>query len=147
MLFQKPLPQGTSMASAMTVRPCSAETKALPGHANEVRKNQVAGLLDSRTTANEADAGNQALDDLGLRLERVRRDALRCLNEPAACNSDKRKGSQAGTSFIALTILPDGKGKHIGQGRGMRDHPKRLKQVFSPVYSISTSRSSRKVSI
>jgi len=81
------------MASAMTVRPCSAETKALPGHANAVRKNQVAGLLDSRTTANEADAGNQALNDPRLRLWRIPRDALRCLNKPAACNSDKRKGS------------------------------------------------------
>jgi hypothetical protein len=29
----------------------------------------------------------------------------------------------------------------------MRDHPKRLKQVFNLVHSISTSRSSRKVSM
>ena len=97
------------MASAMTVRPCSAETKALPGHANEVRKNQVAGLLDSRTTANDADAGNQALDDPGLRLGRVPRDALRCLNELAACNSDKGKVRRPALRSLRSRSHPIGK--------------------------------------
>ena len=84
-----------------------------------------AGLLDDRTSANEADAGNQALNDPRLRLWRIPRDALRCLNEPAACNSDKRKGSQAGTSFVSLTILSDRQGKHIGKGQGsdVRHYP------------------------
>jgi hypothetical protein len=82
------------------------------------------GLLDDGA-ADEADAGDQAFDDPRLRFRRVPGDAFGGLNEPAACNSDKRKGSQAGTSFVSLTILSDRQGKHIGKGQGsdVRHYP------------------------
>jgi hypothetical protein len=89
-------------------------------------------LLDDGAAANEADAGNQAFDDPRLRLRRVPGNAFGGLNEPATCNSHERKGAQAGTAFVSLTIPPDGQGKHIGKGQGghVRHDPKRLQQVF-----------------